>query len=375
MKQAHQTFIIEMIKHADKTMAYQKAYPKCTDAESARKSAERLLRHHPEVTAEIEEATAYIRQRAYAEAYHLHTEQQKVPLLSILKKREILTQLATCEMKVGRYIKDGDRYKLIFEDPRPRDIIKAIEVDTRLEEMCNRARNIHDPQLSQFNIYIDGRPCDDPTAPVNPDLPPGLLMLPRTRKKLNPEQGNKTEQNQETPLLGGVGVSLLAQEKTPIAEQGNNLEQIDLSPAGGEPALNLIQGGDVRAGGGIHALEKSPIKEQGNNPEQIHNTSPLPEVPIAIGIGVPLPPEPPPLYPQYLALHEKRQLRATDLLGASLYKQDKAAEASAPPSRILTDEEVRELIAEADRKQENQKQPPKQQYNTLGKMYFPPEGR
>lgn len=325
MKQAHQTFIIEMIKHGDKTIAYQKAYPKCTDEESARKSAERLLRHHPEVAAEIEEATAHIRHRAYAEAYRLHTEQQKVPLLSILKKREILTQLATCEMKVGRYVKDGDTYKLIFEDPRPRDIIKAIEVDTRLEEMCNRARNITDPQLSQFNIYIDGRPCDDPTAPVNPDLPPGLIMLPRTRKKSDTEQGNKTEQKTEAPLPVGVGVALLASEKNPDEEPGIILEQTNLQHLSPEFIPPL-------AGGESEGLTQ-----------------------------------------QYLALLEKRQLRATDLLGASLYKQDKAAEAAAPPPKILTEEEVRQLHAGADRREEEKKKPRQQPYNTFGKMYFPPE--
>jgi len=50
MKENHKTFIIEMIKHGDKTRAYQKAYPNCTDEHSARKSAERLLRHHPETS-------------------------------------------------------------------------------------------------------------------------------------------------------------------------------------------------------------------------------------------------------------------------------------------------------------------------------------
>jgi len=81
-----------------------------------------------------------------------------------------------------------------------------------------------------------------------------------------------------------------------------------------------------------------------------------------------------PLYPQYLALYQKRKLQAEDLLSASFYAQDQRARASAPPPRILTPEEVRQLHAEADRKRE-QKQPQQPQYNTFGKMYFPPEGR
>lgn len=384
MKQAHQTFIIEMIKHGDKTLAYQKAYPKCIDSESARKSAERLLRHHPEVAAEIEEATTHIRHRAYAEAYRLHTEQQKVPLLSILKKREILTQLATCEMKVGRYVKDGDTYKLIFEDPRPRDIIKAIEVDTRLEEMCNRARNITDPQLSQFNIYIDGRPCDDPTAPVNPDLPPGLIMLPRTRKKLIEEQGNISEHScledthDTSPLQGDLGVQL-AQEQNPTEEQGIKPEQNQeatlptlrgTKQSGGENGdtpTGVSHSGEVDSRRTL-ASEKNPDEEPGIILEQTNLQHLSPEFipPLAGG-------ESEGLAQQYLALLEKRQLRATDLLGASLYKQDKAAEAAAPPPKIFTEEEVRELHAGADRREEEKKKPRQQPYSTFGKMYFPPE--
>ncbi|MCB0697910.1 MAG: hypothetical protein KDC07_11125, partial [Chitinophagaceae bacterium] len=70
-------------------------------------------------------------------------------------------------------------------DPRPRDIIKAIEVDTKLEEACNRMRDTSNIELSRFDIYIDGRPCDDPNGPVNPDIPTGLIMLPRKKQDRN----------------------------------------------------------------------------------------------------------------------------------------------------------------------------------------------
>ena len=59
-----------------------------------------------------------------------------------------------------------------------------MQIDAKFEEACNRMRNINDPILSQFNIYIDGRPCDDPAAPINTDLPPGIVMLPRKAKKI-----------------------------------------------------------------------------------------------------------------------------------------------------------------------------------------------
>lgn len=340
MKQAHQTFIIEMIKHGDKTLAYQKAYPKCTDSESARKSAERLLRHHPDIVAEVEEATAHIRQRAYTEAYRLHTEQQKVKLLSMMDRREILARIARCEVKVCRHVKDTNGYRMLFEDPHPRDIIRAVEVDTRMEDICNRARNLTDPKLAQFNIYIDGRPCDDPTAPVNPDLPPGIIMLPRTRKKITGEQGNKMEQKTEAPLLF-------------------------LGGENGEAPPGVSHSGVVNSCRTL-ASEENPDEEQGIKPEQnTEHCSPLGGDRGAFAL------ENSPLYPQYLALYQQRRLQAEDLLAASFYMQDKQAIASAPPPHILTREEVRQLHAEADRKQERKHN--KQPYNTFGKMYFPPE--
>ncbi len=188
MNQRHQTFILEMVKHGDKELAWQKANPGNKGGDSARKAADRLLRRHPEMAAEIEDAVATIRHQAYTEAYRLYTEEQRTPLLSMMKRREVLARIALCEVKVCRYVKDGDSYRMLFEDPRPRDMIRAIETDAKLEEACNRTRNFTDPVLSQFNIYIDGRPCDDPAAPINTDLPPGIVMLPRKAKKLNPEQ-------------------------------------------------------------------------------------------------------------------------------------------------------------------------------------------
>lgn len=169
-------------------------------------------------------------------------------------------------------------------------------------------------------------------------------MLPRTRKKLNPEQGNNSEQNNKLPLPGGAGVGLLATEESLIEEQGIKTEQnietplLLLGGENGEAPTGVSHSGEVDSRR-ILALQNSP------------------------------------LYPQYLALYEKRQLRASDLLGASFYKQDKAAEATAPPPKILTEEEVRQFHAEADRKLQEKKKQPQQPYNTFGKMYFPPEGR
>lgn len=187
MKPQHSTFILEMIKHGNKLRAYQTAYPKAK-GQSAIKAAERLLRQ-PEIANEIEKVTQDIRSRTVIDTYKVMKQEQEVRILSVMKKREILNQIATCEMKVGRWIKDEGGYRMVYEDPRPRDIIHAIVTDTKLEEACNRMRDIEDIKLSHYDIYIDGRPCDNPNAPINPDIPTGLIMLPK--------------KNQALPLSGG----------------------------------------------------------------------------------------------------------------------------------------------------------------------------
>ncbi len=277
MKPQHQVFIIKMIKYGDKVQAYRAAYPKCTNDETARKSAERILRHHPEVAAELEEATAYMRQRTYAEAYREHIERQKTPLLSMMKRREILAQIATCQMKVGRFVKDGGRYIMLFEDPRPRDIMQAIQTDAKMEDACNRMRNYNDPFFSQFNIYIDGRPCDQPHLPPDPNLPPGIYMLPRRRKN----------QNHLSSAGGGVssadGGGTLAPEKIQIEEPGiiseQNTTQHCPPPWGDRGALAQNQNPGIKT---------EHLPHQGG--EIALSPATCPDIPIVIGIGSALSP-------------------------------------------------------------------------------------
>jgi len=405
MKHQHQTFILGMIKHGDKIQAYRAAYPKTANDETARKSAERLLRHHPEVAAEIEESTAYIRQRAYAEAYREHVEQQKTPLLSMLKRREILAQIATCQMKVTRYVKCGDRFKMLFEDPRPRDIMQAMLIDAKFEDACNRMRNITDPVLSQFNIYIDGRPCDQPHLPPDPNLPPGIYMLPRRRKN----------QNHLSPAGGGVssadGGGTLAQGKSQIENPGIISEQNilkDSFPVIREGGTNAVSDGRVDEGSTSAENQNPGIISEQNHTEHIHSTSPHPG-----DLGVPLAPgksqiENSGIISEHLSRQDGEielspaacpdrfgsgggEVRAgggalaqeqntqhlplqgaggADPLAASLYKLHLQECASAPPPHILTPEEVKALDEEYARQHADKQPKP----STFGKMYFKEKG-
>lgn len=370
MKPQHQTFILGMIKHGDKIQAYRAAYPNCNNDETARKSAERLLHHHPAIAAEIAESTAHIRQQAYTEAYQQHIAQQKTPLLSMMKRREILAQIATCEMKVARFVKDGDRYKMLFEDPRPRDIMKAIELDAKLEDACNRLRNFSDPVLSQFNIYIDGRPCDQPHLPPDPNLPPGIYMLPRRRKNQIENSGINR---------GSSSMPQIENQNSGIISEQTNLSPVACPDHFGSGGVRFVDGG------GILAPEQSLIEEPGITPEtnmmpQIENQNPgikmeqnkksdsFPACPDSFGV-----------------LREGGTSEASDgrvddgstsaeahpdPLAASFYKQDQQARESAPPLHILTPEEVKAMDDEYAQRHEGKSPKP----STFGKMYFKEKG-
>ena len=218
--------------------------------------------------------------------------------------------------------------------------------------------------------------------------PPGDLGVQLAQDKTPiKEQGNIPEQDNAhhtSPPPGDLGV--LAQEKIPITEPVIKQEQVTsqhlppefippgregaggqnttLSAAGGEPALNLIQGGEVRAGGGTLAQENTPA-EPGIILEQ-PNSQHLP----LQGAGGQTRQHSSPFGGDSGAFASEK-----DLMSASFYEQEIQAEAAAPPPHILTDEEVRQLHAEADRKLEEKKKQSQQPYNTFGKMYFPPERR
>ncbi|MCB9045974.1 MAG: hypothetical protein H6550_07525 [Chitinophagales bacterium] len=324
MKQQHATFILEMIKHGDKLRAYRAAYPKAKGL-SAQKSAERLLRQ-THIANEIQAVVRDIRSQTVFETYKVMQQEQHVRILSVMKKREILNQIATCEMKVGRYIKDEDGYRIVYEDPRPRDIIKAIEVDTKLEEACNRMRDTSNIELSRFDIYIDGRPCDDPNAPVNPDIPTGLIMLPR-----------KKQSKQEAP----------AQNNFPLAEVGSLPQENSLvpSPLKGDRGKTLVPENPLVPS----TRNDIPLEREGDRGKLFSHENDY-------------------LTLKSEALTEKRQRTENDPVSESFYKGFVRQREAAPPPRVMTDEEIERFKNEENRKHLETNHGS----GTLtGKMYFP----
>lgn len=130
MKTQHQVFLLEMIRHGDKTKAYQAAYPGAT-GESLRKGAERLLKE-PEIALFYYETVSKIRERAFQEAEQERLKKEKDRLTDIQTKREALASIITGKTKIRKHIRMGDRIETVEEDVKPRDIIRAIEADSKL---------------------------------------------------------------------------------------------------------------------------------------------------------------------------------------------------------------------------------------------------
>ena len=394
MKPQHATFILQMIKHGDKLRAYKAAYPKAK-GQSAIKAAERLLRQ-PHIAEEIQNVVHDIRSATIVETYKVMQQEQQVRILSVMKKREILNQIATCEMKVGRWIKDEDGYRMVYQDPSPRDIIHAIDKDTKLEEACNRMRDITDIKLSRYDIYIDGRPCDNPNAPINPDIPTGLIMLPKKKHA----SSFPTVARNEAIREGGTSVASDGR----VDEGYSEAEQISSEFSGNPKEQNKdnspFEGGTPQAGG-MSTREGQTLApdlilndNSGNKKKQNIDNLPFEEGTPQAGEmstreGQILEHETPTCEPlrlsvsavalaysgvkEYDYLHlkkqhlaEKQQRTDADPMSESFYKNFTRERDAAPYPDVYTDEEAEAIKNDPDREQKETKKHP-----YCGKMYFP----
>jgi len=134
----HEIFISEMVSHGNRRIAYQKAYPETSDR-SARTSAARLLAQ-PHIAARIRSSMVQMQ----VEAVETLKETYKGRLADIIEKRAVLAQiirgeLVTVKEVTKKGITETIRYKC---DPKER--IRAIILDNKLEEEWTRALTIPD---------------------------------------------------------------------------------------------------------------------------------------------------------------------------------------------------------------------------------------
>lgn len=135
---AHELFIAEMIAHGNRRIAYQKAYPGVANA-SARTAAARLITD-PYIAGSIQKGLLEIKQNT------LETIRKEYEgrLTDIEEKRAILAQIIRGEISTEKEINKKGETQTIKSKVEPKDRIKAILLDNKMEEEWNKILNIPD---------------------------------------------------------------------------------------------------------------------------------------------------------------------------------------------------------------------------------------
>lgn len=134
----HEIFITEMISHGNRRIAYQKAYPE-TSNKSARTSAARLLAL-PHIAARIRAGIMNIQ----LEAVEALKEAYKGKLADIVEKRAVLAQIIRGELVTEKEVTKKGETEIVRYKSDPKERIRAIILDNKLEEEWTRAIVIPD---------------------------------------------------------------------------------------------------------------------------------------------------------------------------------------------------------------------------------------
>ncbi|MCB9046542.1 MAG: hypothetical protein H6550_10455 [Chitinophagales bacterium] len=131
MKIEHELFAHHYILTGDKEAAYRKAYPKASG--EALKIAARKLINRPEVRDYITQQLTAVRREA-ADRYQEEQQQQmEAEKATMLLKRKKLCDIIEGRAKQKKYFKFKDRIEVIEVDYTPFEVMRAIELDTKIE--------------------------------------------------------------------------------------------------------------------------------------------------------------------------------------------------------------------------------------------------
>lgn len=139
LQKKHQVFISEMIAHGNRRLAYQAAYPDCSN-NAARTCASRLLAN-PEIAARIQKGQMQARQLAIDEL----KEQYKGRITDPEEKRMVLARIIRCEIFSERETTNADGEKTVVKVPvNIRDLLYAIRLDNAMELEWKQALHFGD---------------------------------------------------------------------------------------------------------------------------------------------------------------------------------------------------------------------------------------
>ncbi|MCB9045315.1 MAG: hypothetical protein H6550_04145 [Chitinophagales bacterium] len=220
MTTKHLQFCLNYLQTHDPGVAYKMTYPKVSP-KSVYAAASRLMAR-PDVSAWIEETERSMHRRVLKQIEEEQGEVLKKDLMTINQKRAVLTKIITGQTKRRRNVKTKYGYTVVEDDLPVYAVLRAIDMDTRLENFYNYLINPHTWRKTH-NQYVN-----TPTLQQQVNI----LIAQTTEKQEEKEtiQEIRTPAQENSPLgstcpaaAGGEGVGPLAQENTPHK----------LSPAGG----------------------------------------------------------------------------------------------------------------------------------------------
>ena len=124
----HHEFLTHYLACGNQFEAYKKAYPDAA-GRSLKTAANRLLRS-PGIQAKLQEA----QQQVMAGVVTTLQQTTTVQLATIQQKRALLARIISGDYKVRRYIRLGTELQMVEEDVSPFALLRAIDLDTRLEQ-------------------------------------------------------------------------------------------------------------------------------------------------------------------------------------------------------------------------------------------------
>ncbi|WP_276131656.1 hypothetical protein [Polluticoccus soli] len=130
-KPQHEVFIHGMLAHGNKTKAYNDAYPGVSPT-SARKAANRLLKY-THIRERIEPVFERARNKAMQQLELAAGTRIANDLTTVYERRILLAGIIRGEITLQRAIRLKGRIEVAEQDMDPFVVLKAIELDCRLE--------------------------------------------------------------------------------------------------------------------------------------------------------------------------------------------------------------------------------------------------
>jgi len=125
----HETFILHMIAHGDRKLAYNAAYPETKNEQAAYNNSCRLLAK-PEIKERIEKG---ILQNQEQNAQLLKEEFGK-DLVNMVEKRQQLAAIIRGKVQIIRQVREQGATRFIWDGPTMLQILKAIKLDNEMEQ-------------------------------------------------------------------------------------------------------------------------------------------------------------------------------------------------------------------------------------------------